>query len=91
MAKDKIFTYGSDTLYFCGNEFAIKALFPQLMGLWGLTIIVDEPMQCYFYTILLMWFQHRLIIPWEKLFISNIQTNLDSFAIEKITRNGVKK
>ncbi len=73
LVDDKTFSYGTDTMYFCGNEYMIKTLFPFIVSLFGLNIITEEPMQCYFYTVLLFVIQHYFVIPAEKLVIKRIQ------------------
>lgn len=73
LAENKTFSYGADTMYLCGNEYMIKALFPFFISLFGLNIVTEDPMQCYFYTLVLFAVQHRFVIPAEKALIREIQ------------------
>lgn len=80
---DKHFAYGKDTLYFCGNEYIVKTLFPIFCGMFGVKVITDVTLQCYFYTIILFILQHELIIPYERLLINKIQSIIEDISIIK--------
>ena len=64
---------GQDTLYLCGSEYIIKIIVPSVCGIIGLAINLEGQMQVYIYTMSLLWFGEKVIIPWEKAIITKIK------------------
>lgn len=60
---------GQKTLYFCGCETIVKLLVPELLGLAGLTLSLNNPLAVYLYGFLLMLVSYYTLVPFlEKLF-----------------------
>lgn len=57
---------GRNTLYLCGNEYIIKNLAFNLLGLIGLEVNFPSPLSAYLYTSLLLILCLKIIIPFEK-------------------------
>lgn len=70
---------GMDTLYLCGNEYIIKTLFPMFFSIFGLSIIIDNPLKAYIYTFILIIVNFKIIIPIEK--------NIVGVIVEKLKKN----
>ena len=64
---------GQDTLYLCGSEYIIKILVPSICGIVGLTMNLDGPLYVCIYTIMLLWFGEKVVIPWEKTIITKMR------------------
>lgn len=66
---------GRNTLHLSGNEYIIKTLFPALLGIFGLTPDLSNPLNVYIYTAVLLVFSVYFLIPVEKRILDKI-TNL---------------
>ena len=64
---------GQDTLYLCGSEYIIKIIVPSICGIVGLTVNLDGPLYVCIYTIMLLWFGEKVVIPWEKTIITKMR------------------
>ena len=64
---------GQDTLYLCGSEYIIKIIVPSICGIVGLTMNLDGPLYVCIYTIMLLWFGEKVVIPWEKTIITKMR------------------
>lgn len=67
---------GSNSLYLCGNEFIIKLITSSLIELVGLKLSLPSPIHVYLYTMFLLIFSIKIIIPAEKKLISLISKEL---------------
>lgn len=65
---------GKDTLFLCGNEFLIKESFPMLLSAIGLSPILDNPLKTYIYTVILIAFCVKVLIPTEKALVATIKS-----------------
>ena len=64
---------GQDTLYLCGSEYIIKIIVPSICGIVGLIVNLDGPLYVCIYTIMLLWFGEKVVIPWEKTIITKMR------------------
>ena len=64
---------GQDTLYLCGSEYIIKIIVPSICGIVGLTVNLDGSLYVCIYTIMLLWFGEKVVIPWEKTIITKMR------------------
>lgn len=64
---------GQDTLYLCGSEYITKIIVPSICGIVGLTMNLDGPLYVCIYTIMLLWFGEKVVIPWEKTIIAKMR------------------
>lgn len=64
---------GQDTLYLCGSEYMIKIAVPSICGIVGLTVNLDGPLYVCIYTMMLLWFGEKVVIPWEKTIITKVR------------------
>ena len=67
---------GMETLYLCGNEYIIKTLFPMFISLFGLSIVIDNPIKVYIYTFILIVVNFKIVIPIEKNIIGTLKNKL---------------
>ena len=64
---------GQDTLYLCGSESIIKIRVPSICGIVGLTVNLDAALYVCIYTMMLLWFGEKVVIPWEKMIIRKMR------------------
>lgn len=64
---------GQDTLYLCGSEYIIKIIVPSICGIVGLTMNLDGSLYVCIYTIMLLWYGEKVVIPWEKTIITKMR------------------
>ena len=65
-------------MYFCGNEFIIKELVPQILGIFNISITISTTIQAYIYCFLLLCLVEKLLMPSEKLIIEKLQNETSS-------------
>lgn len=65
---------GQETLYFCGNEYILRTVVPLLLSAIGLKFTVSTPITAIIFSFLLIFIGHKLLVPWQKQFISKISS-----------------
>lgn len=78
---------GQETLYFCGNEYILRAVVPLLLAAIGLKFTVSTPITAILLSFLLIFIGHKLLVPWQKQFISKIS----SFKFKKELCDNIQK
>lgn len=66
---------GKKTLYLCGNEYLVKLLAPECLGIFGLGVELSNPLRVYLYSFALIYMAYRFLIPPEE----KLLTILDIF------------
>ena len=69
---------GRASLYLCGNEFIIKELVPQILGIFNISITISTTIQAYIYCFWLLCLVEKLLMPSEKLIIEKLQNETSS-------------
>jgi len=57
---------GRETLYLCTNEWIVKTILPIMLGVFGINISIEKPMDAFVYVIILIVLCVKIIIPFEK-------------------------
>lgn len=63
---------GRETLYLCGNEYIITALFTNSLSIIGIAINVYTPLAAYIYSSILLFIGIKGVIPFEKNLVKSL-------------------
>lgn len=69
---------GKNTLFLCGNEYLVKIIVPEILGIFGVSVQLTNPLTVYLYAIGLIITAYYIFIPPQKKILENL-----TFWIEK--------
>lgn len=74
---------GRKTLYLCGNEYLIKLLAPECLGILGFGIELSNPLRVYLYSFGLILAAYFILIPWQEKLIGRLTAGILDFCQER--------
>lgn len=75
---------GKETLYLCGNEYIIKICMKYILGIFGLSISLSNPISVFIYTFFLLIITTKYLIPCEKYLVKIVKENVKNVGSIKI-------